>query len=450
MSYVEDLLDDIWQINVDTTPKDVTDETKRAISDFFGVTIAGFQNPAAKPILRHIQMHSSSSGSSLLGTSMKVEAPMACLGNGYAAHVYDLDDCHQSTLGHPTAALAPAIVCAAEEANATGADVIRAYLIALEVIGRIGRVANPTTSERGWHCSPVFGVIGAATAASVLLGCDKATTAMAIGISCSYASGLRANFGTHVKALHMGAAAERGLEAAELARAGTTSSLTALEGTDGFFQVFAGIPPNSVRYEPSTNWELQDPGLMYKRFSCCSGMAPAIEAILEHPQLRESDPAEIESIHVGTSILSPMELVHPLPQTAMQSKFSMQYAIACPIVHRKTTLEVFNNDSYVQDERVQELMKKIYPAVDPELAERGMTADAPVKIRVDFRDGTAVETRRDYARGNPLNRLSDPEMREKFMGLCAPVLGTSGAAELYSSLTALESAANVRDLTDLC
>jgi 2-methylcitrate dehydratase PrpD len=111
---------------------------------------------------------------------------------------------------------------------------------------------------------------------------------------------------------------------------------------------------------------------------------------------------------------------------------------------------VFNNDSYVQDERVQELMKKIYPAVDPELAERGMTADAPVKIRVDFRDGTAVETRRDYARGNPLNRLSDPEMREKFMGLCAPVLGTSGAAELYSSLTALESAANVRDLTDLC
>jgi 2-methylcitrate dehydratase PrpD len=76
---------------------------------------------------------------------------------------------------------------------------------------------NPRHYTRGWHCTSTLGVMSAAAGASRLLGLDPHTTAHALAIAASSASGLKENFGTMVKPLHAGLAASDGVTAARLA-----------------------------------------------------------------------------------------------------------------------------------------------------------------------------------------------------------------------------------------
>lgn len=73
-----------------------------------------------------------------------------------------------------------------------------------------------------------------------MLGLTTGQTGHALAIAASFAGGLRANFGTPAKALHAGAAARHGVQAAQLARAGATGSADWLLGSHGMLAVFGG------------------------------------------------------------------------------------------------------------------------------------------------------------------------------------------------------------------
>lgn len=66
------------------------------------------------------------------------------------------------------------------------------------------------------------------------MGLDEGRIRMALGLAASMASGLAANFGSLIKPLHGGMAAERGLFAAQLAKNGFTANPNALEDSLGF------------------------------------------------------------------------------------------------------------------------------------------------------------------------------------------------------------------------
>src|SRR5439155_2962933 len=89
-----------------------------------------------------------------------------------------------------------------------------------------------TASEIGWHATAALGVFGAAAAAAKLLGLSAERTANALAIAASMASGIKANFGTDCKPLHVGHAARCGTEAAFLAETGFTGNPRALEHGD--------------------------------------------------------------------------------------------------------------------------------------------------------------------------------------------------------------------------
>src|SRR5205814_8303104 len=110
-----------------------------------------------------------------------------------------------------------------ESGGASGRTLLDAYIVGFEIEGRLGRTMNPSHYGRGWHCTSTLGTIGAAAAASRLLGLDVDRTGHALAIAASEASGLKENFGTMVKPLHAGLAARNGVLAAQLARAGMTA-----------------------------------------------------------------------------------------------------------------------------------------------------------------------------------------------------------------------------------
>ncbi|WP_329391921.1 MmgE/PrpD family protein [Streptomyces sp. NBC_01716] len=445
MSYLTDICDDLATKELTQIPDTAVKAAKMALVDYFGVAIAGSQHPDTQRITTLAAVKNRTGDSAVLGTSLRATPEYAALHNGTAAHAYDHDDF--SIIAHPTAPVAPAAFAVAESRGRSGQDALRAYLLAGEIMFRIGRRCLPYTSDQGWHTTGVFGALGASVAAGIAAQLPTAQVAAALGIAASEASGLRGNFGSPVKAYHCGMAARAGILSAELAEVGMHPSSTIIEGVDGYLQLFGGLAPETVTYSPDETWSILDPGIHTKRYACCSSMAPAIDALLESDEVANLDPENIVTIDVGQSPWSYKELVYPMPSSAAETKFSMQYAVASALIFRGATLEVFNDEAYLQHPSVRPLMQRVRTYVDTEFARRDFTADAPVRINITLQDGGTIQLTRDFAKGNTRNPLSEDEVHQKFLTLAAPRLGSERADRLLNGLMRIEDIENLSDLT---
>ena len=165
-------------------------------------------------------------------------AASAALLNGTSGHALDWDDTQLSTsadrifglLTHPTMPPLAAALALGERQHASGAQFLEAFLTGFEVECKIAEAIHPHHYKKGFHSSGTVGTFGATVAAAAkLLRLDETATAHALAIAASMASGIRVNFGTMTKPLHVGRAAQNGVIAAELAakasRAATTRSI---------------------------------------------------------------------------------------------------------------------------------------------------------------------------------------------------------------------------------
>ena len=116
--------------------------------------------------------------------------------NGAAGHALDYDDTSTLMGRHASVPVLPAVLALAEAQDRSGADVVVAHVVGMEIQARIGRAIGPEHYRRGWHVTSTIGVFGAAAAASHLLGLDAEQFGRAIGIAASHSAGLKANFGT--------------------------------------------------------------------------------------------------------------------------------------------------------------------------------------------------------------------------------------------------------------
>src|SRR6476646_3073096 len=205
-----------------------------AVCDTVGVVLAGASEPAPR-IVRATITSESRGNCRILGTAERASASEAAFANGVAAHALDFDDMCFVSMAHPTCALVPAAIAAAELADASGRAVLDAYIVGFELECRLGMTMTPRHYHaRGWHCTSSIGTLGAAAAAARLLGLTPAATVDALGIAASLACGLKENIGTMVKPLHAGIAARNGVMAALLAKNGFTAREAAIDGPQGY------------------------------------------------------------------------------------------------------------------------------------------------------------------------------------------------------------------------
>src|SRR5262249_43053185 len=150
--------------------------------------------------------------------SLRAPALDAALVNGFLAHVLDFDDTFTDTVLHPTAPVLPAALAVAEQEGRSGAELLAALTLGIEIAARLAEAISPSHYEAGWHITGTVGQVGAAGAASCLLRLPVEQTACALGLAAAQPTGLRENFGALAKAFHPGKAAQNGLLAALLAQ----------------------------------------------------------------------------------------------------------------------------------------------------------------------------------------------------------------------------------------
>src|SRR4051794_18305592 len=216
------------------------DWTAAAFVDTVGVTLAGIVDEGPRTLLRVPGVAAAPGPALILGTRRRTSVLDAALVNGTAAHALDYDDVAAALGGHPSAMLVPALLPLGEMLGSSGHDLVLAYVVGFETMCRIGRSVHHHHYEKGWHPTATLGIFGTVAAAARLLRLPVPQTAVALGLAASFAGGIKANFGTMTKPLHVGHAVRNGVFAALLAQQGFTANHAALEHRQGFLEVFNG------------------------------------------------------------------------------------------------------------------------------------------------------------------------------------------------------------------
>jgi len=151
-------------------------------------------------------------------------------------------------LTHPGIAILPAALAAAEVTGASGKEFLTAVAAGYEVMERMAAEFIPTVMSRGFHAGPVFGIFGAAVAATKLQHLDADQTHSAIAQCVNLASGNLEGARSGGRSLREGGAVRNALLAVALAKHGTPGGETTLEGEAGFYHAYAGNNRGELRY----------------------------------------------------------------------------------------------------------------------------------------------------------------------------------------------------------
>lgn len=449
MTIAEGLADRIGCVTYESLPDDALHWARVAILDTVGVTLAGAREPCAQITARVVTGGVSTGPSLIFGTDHRAAPLDATLINGAAAHALDFDDCSNTLGGHPSATILPALFALAETRDVDGRAFITAYIAGFETEARISRGINFHHYEKGWHPTATIGVFGAAAACAHLLRLPPDRTAVALGLAASFASGIKANFGTMTKPFHVGHCSRNGLLAALLVSEGFTANPGAFEHKQGFLEVFNGAGnynAEAILSDWANPLDITRPGVAIKQYPCCGSTHPAVDAMLALVREHDVSAADIDRVDSWTH---PRRLAHtnrPDPNSSLDAKFSVQYCLARAAVNREVVIAHFEGDAH-RDPEVRAMLARVHAAPHPEMS-MASSNHFGGEVRITLKDGRTLSRRVNQ----PLGRDSDhPLPRDlleaKFISCATRALAPAAAHGLLALLRHIDHVAGIRQVT---
>jgi 2-methylcitrate dehydratase PrpD len=446
MTLIEQIAEKIVAIAYEDLPAEAVFWAKAAILDTVGVTLAGANEDCARIVAQTLAVGGWHGQCLIFGGDRRTGPLDAALINGTAAHALDFDDVSNSLGGHPSAPILPALFALAGQQDCDGKAFIAAYVAGFETETRIARGVHFHHYEKGWHPTATLGVFGATAACCHLMRLPAAQTAQALAIAASFASGIKANFGTMTKPLHVGHTARNALFAAMLARDGFTANNGAMEHPQGFLMVYNG-EGNFIAAAMLKDWgnpyDVVRPGPGFKQYPCCGSTHPPLDALLA---LRGEHAMAADKVVRIDSWTHPRRLAHtnrPDPKSGLDAKFSVQYCLARAALQGQIRLEDFEGDAY-DDPEVRALMARIHAAPHPDAGTANEEA-LGAEVRVTFADGEVIAKKVSAALGRgPDNPMPPGALAAKFVNCASRALPAGSVARLQQMLETLETAPSVK------
>ncbi|HSF56546.1 MAG TPA: MmgE/PrpD family protein, partial [Candidatus Binatia bacterium] len=346
---------------------------KMHILDTLGAALVGVSTDTAAIAFDYCKRVGHSDESTIWGTGQKSSAPMAAFVNGLLGHAIDFDDWDAFIhAGHPTCMVAAAALGLGEVIGSSGRDLLRAYVLGIEVLTKIAANA-PNVQDRGFHSTPVLGSIGASIACASQMRLDAERIKAALGIAASGAGGIHRQQGSMVKPFHAANAARNGVEAALLAEKGFTADAAIIEGPRGFCDTFFG--PGTCDYEKMIEglgkpYFLESPGLGLKLHPCSAPQFLAADAALHLKRERSIRFADVVKMEVKIPPLRYQRHYHPEVKTGLRGKFAINYVVALAFLDGKLEIETFT-DAKANEPQVQDALSKVQVIVDESIPEPG-------------------------------------------------------------------------------
>jgi len=414
-----------WTSGVDNQWSELaTERARNAFTDIIAVMIPG----ARESVSNKVYPLAKSWGAghcSAVGFDAGLSAPMAAMVNGTSAHAIDFDDNFDPAKAHATAVLAPALLALAEDRDLSGKALIDAYIVGLQIIGRVGQGVNPFHRNRGWHATATIGAVGSAAGCARLLGLSANETAHAISLATSMCGGFMSQFGTMTKPLHAGLAAASAVKAALFAQAGVTAGDQTLHGSSGMGTLMVGQDVESLRASMVGKAEhgqtvtfatenigsplmIEEYGLKVKRFPNCGSVHRALDGLLELRENHGFTADAVKEIFVRAPASHLRNLMYDRPVNSMQAKFSLEYGMVVGLLRGAAGLTEYADETIMSTD-----IQALLPITRKEYVEK-MESEFPTEVHVTLKDGSTLSTSVKMPVGSTAAPLTQAQSIAKF------------------------------------
>jgi 2-methylcitrate dehydratase PrpD len=429
-------------LDYDTLPEDARRLAERCFVDTVGVSYAGMMTGAGATAADALTSVVGDGPVSLLGRDDTTSVLGGAFINGTASHGLDFDDVSSGMSGHPSVTLVPPLLAVGEAEGASGRALLTGFVAGFETECYLAQAVSPGHYEAGWHATSTFGVFGAAAATASLLDLGADQTRHALNSAASMAAGLKRNFGSMTKPMHVGHATRAGVTAALLAENGFTGGKGATTAEGGFTDLYSGSKPPHPEDSHSVgdSWATTTFGVGVKKYPCCYFTHTGIEAASRLSENHGIDPADVERVRVVASQGADDALQHEDPATGLEGKFSMHYTVAAAITRDRVGLAEFEDEN-VTDPAVQTVRDRVRFEVDQDLDYGSHRTSVTITTAEDKHSLTL-----DAPPGTHEDPLSDEELREKFRMCVSRAADEDRVDELYRGFDSLRTVENVRDL----
>ena len=432
----------------DLTPP-VVHAFKRSLLDHVTCALAGSAMPVSRALLSYYQETDASRAATVTGSEARLSAANAALVNGANTHGLDFDDGTTHGSAHPSGAIFPAVLAAAEQYGSSSRDVIVAAVMGYDVMVRIAAAMHPVTAKRGFHNTALAGVFGAAAGAANLLKLDAAQTNHALGLAGSFAGGIRQYLddGAEVKRIHPGKAARDGLLCAEFARRGITGPGKVLEGRYGFADTHADGQFKWARLFDGLGSRYEIEGIYFKPYPCCRHYHSAIDGILALREQNGIRPQDVKSLRLGLYSVGVNGHDHKHCENLLDAQMSAPVGAALAMVDGGVAAHMFLPDSLARP-AVQRLVELADTTLDEE-CERIYPGRRSGAVEIGLADGRKLAARVLDPLGEGENPMSDGNLEHKLAVNCEPLVGKARCSGLIEAVWQFDRADGMKRLLPL-
>jgi 2-methylcitrate dehydratase PrpD len=380
----------------------------------------------------------------LIGSSERTSCVNAALYNGSLGYTCDIDAHHPGAIMHAPAIVVPVALALAEREGRSGADLLAAIVLGVDVACRVSNALGPTTLyARGQHPTCVAGGFGAAAAAGHLLGLEPAAMCRAWGLAGTQASGLLAwetDPTENARPFNPGIAARNGTTAAVLASYGFGGPPDIFEGQFNILDAL-GDPPRVAELTAELGERFAIDELAIKRYACCAFLHPALDGMDEIMVEQDIHADELDALRLRF----PRSGVALIDNNPLRSHCG-QYILPIYALERRVRIDdiLFDRRGEPAISALSEVTQVLGDDdLDPEFPARYTTV-----IEVDAR-GTTFRRRVVYAKGCPENPLSAAEIERKFKSLARDVVDDGRVGEIIETVRGIASAPTIGPLIGL-
>ncbi|MBR2812331.1 MAG: MmgE/PrpD family protein, partial [Solobacterium sp.] len=357
-------INEVWLKEI---PAEVMARARRSLLDYLAVTCAGaeFQKDKLK---QYEDFALPEEGMfKVIGTGKNMVLKEAVFLNGLNGHALDFDDGTNSGIIHLGSPIFSLLLPLAQRYGTSTDDLLKAAIVGYETSYTMAVSIQPGHKAMGYHATGTCGTLGAALAASYMLGFTEEERFQAFASACVAASGMLKvlDDGSELKPYNVAKTALLALTAIQMAKAGFKGHADPLGGR-GFLKMMTGR--EDIELKPVLlNGTYAIMKSYTKPYASCRYTHPSVEAAI-HLRNRYGLKAEdVEKIDIRTYSLAVAGHDHTEIPGSYSAKMSIPYATAAGLIYGKAGLQEFTEEM-VKEQEITELTKKVHVVSDEALS----------------------------------------------------------------------------------
>ena len=336
---------------------------------------------------------------------------------GCQAGILDYDDYESAGSSHCSAPIVSSVLALIKENNFTYKQILEAWVVGYEIIIGLGLSLGYSHYEKGWHAASTIGTIGVAATIGRLIKLNSRQMLKALSIASSSSAGMKIQFGNEMKVVHLGLAAQSGIQAAYLAKENVEANDNFYDDTDAFKSLygtsFSKTLDESTKFR-KLGYATSDYPVIKKPWPSCACTHRIVEAA-EILSTKINSIADVEKIIIKTpEPFTKVSRFH-VPSNESEARFSPSYCAMVTLQNGKLEPKDFMNDIFLTKEK-QNLTKlaKIDPYKVPQTFTE-MSPDFPCSIKIFLKDGKIFEETIKNVKGGQKRPLSIKDISFKFL-----------------------------------